>query len=150
MLAGVGLLALAPAAKAGMFDVADKLMCLCGCNAVLSECPHQDCGWGIPEKQYITEQLAAGQSEEDLIQYYAQKFGDQVLAAPSKSGFNMTAWVVPFAILILGAGGLYFLVRMWAVKRREDAANGALSAAVVAGLPEDQARRLDDELRNFD
>ena len=37
-----------------------RVMCLCGCNAVLEECPHQDCGWGIPAKNLITERLAAG------------------------------------------------------------------------------------------
>jgi cytochrome c-type biogenesis protein CcmH len=148
LAAVLGLLIAAPA-QAGMFDVADKIMCQCGCGAVLSECPHQDCGWGIPEKTYIEEQLQAGKSEAQMVQYYVQKYGEKILAAPPKTGFNMTAWVIPFAGLIMGGAALYFMVRMWAQRRAVEDLAERLEPATAA-LPEEKVRLLEDELKNFD
>jgi cytochrome c-type biogenesis protein CcmH len=148
LVAVLGLLIAAPA-QASMFDVADKIMCQCGCNSVLSECPHQDCGWGIPAKTYIEEQLQAGKTEAEMVQYYVQQYGEKILAAPPKAGFNMMAWIIPFAGLIIGGGALYLVVRMWAQRRAGAEAVEALQPA-PAPLPEDKARLLEDELKNFD
>lgn len=150
MVAIIALVVAVPAQAASMFDVADKIMCQCGCGAVLSECPHQDCGWGIPAKEFITQQLANGKTEQELIQYYVSQYGEKILAAPTKSGFNMAAWITPFAGLILGGVGLYYLVRLWARRREDEAAAEALSVVEVAELPDEAVRRLEDELKNFD
>lgn len=129
-------------------SVSDKLTCQCGCAAVLTECPHQDCGWGIPAKQYIKQQLEAGQSPEALVQYYVDEFGEQVLAAPTKRGFNLVAWVLPFAALIIGAVAVYFLIGMWA--RRDTPEAEFAPTRDVDLAPEELKRKLDDELRDFD
>ncbi len=129
-------------------SVSDKLTCQCGCAAVLTECPHQDCGWGIPAKQYIKQQLEAGQSPEALVKYYVDEFGEQVLAAPTKRGFNLLAWVLPFAALIIGAVAMYFLIGVWA--RRDGADAELVPTRDVDLAPEELKRKLEDELRNFD
>jgi cytochrome c-type biogenesis protein CcmH len=147
VIVGLALLFAAPA-QAGMFDVAGKIMCLCGCNAVLSDCPHVDCGWGVPAKEFITQELAGGKTEGEMVQYYVAQYGEKVLAAPTKTGFNMAAWVVPFASLFIGAAGIYFLVTMWARRRSEELA--AAGDRLLAELSEEDSRRLDDELKNFD
>jgi len=129
-------------------SVADELICQCGCGSVLTVCPHQECGWGIPAKQYIGQQLEAGRSPEDLVQYYVDEYGEQVLAAPTKRGFNMVAWVAPFAALIIGAVAVYFLIGVWA--RRNGSDTETVSVRETDLAPESLQRRLDDELREFD
>lgn len=129
-------------------SVADQLICQCGCAAVLTDCPHQECGWGIPAKQYIGQQLEAGRSPEALVQYYVEEYGEQVLAAPTKRGFNMVAWVAPFAALIIGAVAVYFLIGMWARRNGSDVEEVPFREVGLA--PEDLERRLDNELREFD
>ncbi len=126
-------------------------MCLCGCNAVLKECPHQNCEWGIPAKQDVHAQLAAGETPQQVIDSYVTKYGDRVLAAPTKSGFNLAAWLIPFAVLIGGGIAIYFLIGGWAKRR----------AALVAATPEGQVElqspvrdelvhKMEDELKDFD
>lgn len=127
--------------------VADKIMCQCGCGAVLSNCPHTECGWGIPEKEFIGQELEAGRSADELIDYYVSRYGEKVLASPSKSGFNLTAWVTPFAVLITAGVAVFFLIQIWTRDRR--LAEEQL-APVLPELPEDKSRRLEEELKDFD
>lgn len=139
----------APAAAVPMSEVSDKLVCQCGCAAVLTECPHTDCGWGIPAKQYITQQLDGGADPDALVQYYVTEYGEQVLAAPTKRGFNIAAWVTPFVALVIGAVAVYYLVGGW-TRRREVLATASGRPGAVEDAPEELERRLDDELKDFD
>ena len=65
--------------------------------------PAPQCEWGIPAKEDIKQQLAAGTTPDAIIAQYVSKYGEQVLAAPTKRGFNMVVWVLPFAMLLIGA-----------------------------------------------
>jgi cytochrome c-type biogenesis protein CcmH len=132
-------------------SVSDKIMCQCGCGAVLTNCPHQDCGWGVPAKAFIEEQLVKGKAPDELVQYYVSQYGEVVLAAPTKTGFNVAAWVIPFVGLIVGAVAIYFLLGMWSARREDPALPDTGLAVVPAADPDDPiSRRLDDELRDFD
>jgi len=42
-----------------------------------------------------------------------QKYGPTVLAAPTGTGFDRTAWIMPFAALIFGFGLVIYIVRLW-------------------------------------
>lgn len=143
LLGGVAAAAEPPTSVA---PVADKIMCLCGCNSVLSSCPHTECGWGVPEKENISRELAAGKTAEELIDYYVATFGEEVLAAPAKSGFNLTAWLLPFAFMVTAAVVLFYLVRMWSGRNEEQ-----VPVPVQREESDDETRRrLDDELNKFD
>ena len=54
--------------------------------------------------------IETGQSKEDIIQYFVSTKGERILAAPTKKGFNLTAWILPFLAIILGAGGIYIFI----------------------------------------
>lgn len=155
VLAALAFALLAPsvalAATPPRSSVSDKIMCQCGCGAVLTNCPHQDCGWGIPAKSYIDEQLGTGKAPEELVQYYVAQYGDAVLAAPTKTGFNVVGWVMPFVGLAVGAVAIYFLLGMWSARRGDPVLNVAGEVAAKAPDPDDRiSRRLEDELRDFD
>lgn len=148
------LLLLTPAASLAappVSSVSDEVMCQCGCNSVLSQCPHQECGWGVPAKQFIAEQLDKGKSPDELIQYYVTQYGEEILAAPTKSGFNLAAWVTPFVVLIVGAVAVYYLAGTWSRGRR--GSGGSAASAPIGSpsdAPEELTQRLDDELKEFD
>ncbi len=150
-LAVAGLPASMPAYAYTTSDVSSKIICQCGCGAVLEDCPHQDCGWGVPAKDLISKQLASGKTPDELLQYYVSQYGQKILAAPTKEGFNITAWVMPFALLIAGGLGIYYLVRLWVQegKDRERRAHDTASV-LTAGPPDDLVRRFNDELSRFD
>jgi cytochrome c-type biogenesis protein CcmH len=97
-------------------------------------------------RQFISARIAAGDTKSQIKRKLVLQFGPAVLAEPSKSGFNLLAWILPFVALGLGAGVLAWLVWRWS--RRRD-----VEAPAPAGggqLDPELERRLDDELARFD
>jgi cytochrome c-type biogenesis protein CcmH/NrfF len=92
--------------KPRMEDIAGKLACYCG------TCPHlvvTRCGCSVAD-QIMTEiqtMIDAGQSEDQIVQSYVAKYGQTVLAAPTKSGFNLSAWAIPFIAFFIGGAILF-------------------------------------------
>jgi len=95
---------------------------------------------------YISARIAAGDTKSEIERKLVLQFGPSVLAEPSKHGFNLLAWVLPFVALGLGAAVLAWLVWRWS--RRREAEKPA--AAGAASLDPELERRLDDELARFD
>ncbi len=48
-------------------EVSESLVCQCGCNFVLSSCPHVECPWGVPTRRFIEELIRAGMSTEEIL-----------------------------------------------------------------------------------
>jgi len=63
----------------------------------------------------VREKLADGWGREQILQFFVDRYGEGVLAAPPKQGFNFVAWIVPFATVTAGAVLLFFVIR--AMKR---------------------------------
>ena len=59
----------------------------------------------------VRERLAEGYSEEEIRQYFVDRYGERVLAAPPKEGFNLVAWAIP-PVIVIGS----FLVLVWVVR----------------------------------
>jgi cytochrome c-type biogenesis protein CcmH/NrfF len=58
----------------------------------------------------LRRQIDQGKDDGSIIAYFGEKYGTTVLSAPPASGFNLTAWVMPFAALFIGAlVAIYFL-----------------------------------------
>jgi len=105
-------------AKDAFQRVSDKLICQCGCNYGLSHCPHLECPSAPVLRAAIREELAAGQSEQEVLKAMVAQFGPVVLAAPPAEGFNLTAWIMPFVALTLGLWLAIVVVRRWHARRR--------------------------------
>jgi cytochrome c-type biogenesis protein CcmH/NrfF len=89
-----------------------KLMCICGCQQVLTECNHIHCPSSVPMRSEVTEKLTAGMADDQVLKSFVEKYGTAVLAAPAFSGlFNKTAWLTPFMALLAGFAGLLFYLR---------------------------------------
>jgi len=51
----------------------------------------------------IEQKLAKGESATGIVQFFVAQYGEQVLSAPTKKGFNLTAWITPFVAILAGA-----------------------------------------------
>ena len=80
----------------------------------------------------VREKLAAGEQREAILDFFVDRYGDQVLAAPPKSGFNLVAWSVPIAGMMLGLGALIFLLRRM---RADSGGSGYGSSLDSDGFP---------------
>jgi cytochrome c-type biogenesis protein CcmH len=61
--------------------------------------------------------ISAGQTDQQIYDQFTTKYGAVVLAAPTMHGFNLVAWIAPFAVLAAGFLGTFLLVRRWSVGR---------------------------------
>ncbi len=101
-------------------SVSMELVCQCGCGLVLNNCNHIDCGVAIPMRQTVTEKLVRGESQEQILAFFVSQYGEAVLAAPTKKGFNLLAWVLPFVAIVVGGGVIVLVIVAWVKKRREN------------------------------
>ena len=64
-------------------------------------------------RQIVREKLAQGQTRQEILDFFAQRYGQAVIAAPPKSGFNLVAWVFPVvAVLAALTAGVFALRSM--------------------------------------
>src|SRR5438309_7699803 len=61
----------------------------------------------------IRQQLQAGKSEQEVIQYFRSSYGDQIVWSPPWQGFSLLAWLVPIGLLLAGIILLFFVLRDW-------------------------------------
>ena len=54
-------------------------------------------------RAFISERIAAGDTKSEIKRKLVEQFGPSVLTEPSKHGFNLLAWVLPFVGLGVGA-----------------------------------------------
>jgi len=114
-------------------DLGHRLMCTCGCAQLLGECNHVGCPESGRERNELTAAIASGLSDTDVLASFSTKYGATVLAAPTTRGFDLVAWIAPFAVFAAALLGTILLVRHWSIGRTQ--------AAAPASTPEMDALR---------
>jgi cytochrome c-type biogenesis protein CcmH/NrfF len=127
-------------------ELEKKFICpTCQTTLELSNAPVAD-----RMRDFIRERIAAGDSESEISDALVAQFGEGVLAAPPKEGFNLLAWVLPLAGGAVAIGTLAVALRRWSRTRPDPGAAAAPSANGRPPLDPELERRLDEELARFD
>jgi cytochrome c-type biogenesis protein CcmH len=71
-------------------------------------------------REVIHQRHQQGWSEARTRDYLVAQYGEEVLAAPPKHGFDLLAWLVPAAVLLGGGALAVLLARAWSGGRRGD------------------------------
>jgi cytochrome c-type biogenesis protein CcmH len=143
-----------PSAALVWQDVANELMSPACPGRTLNNCTS---GQSEQWREVIRQKVAQGETKEQIIQYFVAMRGEEILAAPPKQGFALTAWLLPLFVMVNGAGLIIALTYRWSRKRpvAEGSAlpssDAALSDALTrASPPTDVYReRLRSELEEF-
>jgi cytochrome c-type biogenesis protein CcmH/NrfF len=90
-----------------------KMMCVCGCNQILSECNHVGCSDSHQMLSELGTAVSRGDSDNAILKTFQAKYGAVALAAPMFTRFSEAAWVVPPLVLLAGMGIVVALVRKW-------------------------------------
>jgi cytochrome c-type biogenesis protein CcmH/NrfF len=82
----------------------------------------------------IAERLERGQSADQIRDYYAGRFGEELLLTPSGSGTASLVWIVPVVVIVIAVAGLAAAFVRWRGGGRERASDEdrALVAAALA------------------
>ena len=108
-------------------DLNHRLMCTCSCNELLGECNHTSCPMSAPELAELSADITTGMTDKQIFDQFSAKYGATVLAAPTTHGFDLVAWIAPFAVFAAAMLGTILLVRRWSVGKSEAAPTGPVS-----------------------
>ena len=100
-------------------EVAGALMCPICQNLSAADSPSE---LAEQMRQVVRAKLAAGESREQILAYFVDRYGEEVLIDPPKRGFNLFIWVVPPLLLVGFAVVLWRTVRRWRSRAPADAA----------------------------
>jgi cytochrome c-type biogenesis protein CcmH len=62
----------------------------------------------------IRKKLEAGESEQQIVDYFVAAYGDAVLLEPPRRGLGWAVWLGPLIVLAAGAAILWLVLRAWA------------------------------------
>ncbi|MFQ5814281.1 MAG: cytochrome c-type biogenesis protein CcmH [Anaerolineae bacterium] len=122
--------------------IAKQLYCPVCPNTPLDVCETKACeDW----RALIRDMLAAGESEEAIIDYFVAQYGTRVLAAPPRRGPTLLVWLIP-PLGLLAGGWLFW--RLLSSRRGE----ASLSPATLNGpesppLRPEYLKRLEEDVR---
>jgi len=137
-----------PALADGIVDeIQANLMCQCGCTMVLATC---ECGTAEQMRGEIRSMIDQGKTKDDILNYYVGKYGEKVLAAPVAQGFNLSAYITPFAVILLGAGAIALIARQWVIRTRTAPAQPGLATSMTVASPDELRARLEQELKVYE
>ena len=121
-------------------NLGHRMMCTCGCNQVLLECNHVGCTASDKMRGELQEALNSRINDQQVLDQFVDKYGATVLNAPTTHGFNLVAWIMPFAALLLATWFTIVFVRKWK-ERPEESAGVAVAAAELRGADIDALRK---------
>jgi cytochrome c-type biogenesis protein CcmH/NrfF len=127
-----------------MIEIEESLVCQCGCGLTVHSCNHLNCPSGIPMKEEISRRLADGESGEQILAYFANKYGEKVLSAPTMRGFNLVAWITPLVFFVVGSAVVVRVARRW-LRETDGGAEASPAPLSVDDADRDRLRREIDE-----
>jgi cytochrome c-type biogenesis protein CcmH len=127
--------------RASLTDIEDEVMCpICGTPLNLAAAPQAE-----RERAFIRRLIARGQSKDEIKDALVREYGPEVLATPESEGFDLAAWAVPGAGIVLAAIALATGVRRW--RRRPSTPE---TAADEKGIDPEDSERLRSDLARYD
>lgn len=97
-------------------------------------------------RSIIKKRVAKGENEEEILQYFVNRYGESILSSPPAKGFNIIIWILPLLTLIFG---LIFLVYFFTLKNRQIR---KLKDPMLSESQKKQSKYIemvDSELENF-
>lgn len=115
-------------------SISKELRCLVCQNQSIDD---SDADLARDLRQLVRERLLAGDSDEEIIQFATDRYGDFVLLRPPMKPSTWVLWYGPLVILLLAGAGMFFYVR----RRRGEPVD-----VTAENLSAEEQAKLDDLL----
>ena len=98
-------------------EIASELRCVVCQNLSVADSPSD---LAREMRNVVRDQVQQGKSREEVQAYFVSRYGEYVLLAPPKRGFNLLVWGLPFLAVLAGGGVVYLVARRWTGQKTED------------------------------
>jgi cytochrome c-type biogenesis protein CcmH len=129
-------------------EVSEGLTCQCGCGLTVANCNHPNCAFSVPVRDQIDGMLKRGMSGQQVIAYFRGKYGEKILSAPTTQGFNLLAWIMPFAAILAGGALIAMTVGRWRSNSPAPPADESGADRDTGNFDPELRRRLERDLRD--
>jgi cytochrome c-type biogenesis protein CcmH len=117
-------------------EVASLLRCPVCLNLSVQDSPSE---LARDMRDVVRDHLARGETEQQVIDYFIQRYGEWVLMKPPAHGVSLLVWLLP-AIMVIGGGALVVtVVQRWM-------RNSVSRAKTAEDVPEEELRKVRAEL----
>jgi len=140
-----------PALAVKYSDIEGEFMCTCGCGKTMKNCDDAECSVKRNLRSTVQGLVDSGKSRTEIINVMRKNYGDTILAAPPKEGFNWAAYTTPFILVLAGALGIVLVVGSW-VRQQHGPGNGEAAnepGAEEATVNKEYSDKLNKELKDI-
>ncbi len=124
-------------------EIAKGLYCPVCPNTPLDVCETQACqDW----REEIKTQLSAGWTKDEIVAYFAEQYGERVLAEPARSGFTSMVWILPVVAALLGLAVVAQALRNWKGGEKAE----TVTAVTAPAINPDTLTEIEQELRRLE
>ena len=130
-------------------DAVERMLsCPCPCTLDVFTCrTSMPCGFSPRLHADVVQLANGGYSADEILAAFEQAYGEKILMAPHKEGFNWVGWIAPFAAVGGGALVAGALIRQWG---RRAAERKMAASPVPIEASDDEVSRLEAAIRSDD
>ena len=101
----------------------------------------------IQMRSLVRQKLQSGENEEEILDFFVDRYGKSVLSQPPSTGFNLVVWVVPPIALVGGLALVWLAARQLGQRRQTPSQKEA-----PEGRPdlEPYIKQIDEEFLAFE
>lgn len=131
-------------------QIKKSLTCTCECAMTVDACEgSMACDAASKLAAEASRMIEAGLEQEVILASFISRYGETILAAPTKKGFNLLAWILPFAATIIAGFGITRILIRWTTDTRKSPPGGHQSTT-ASSEHSAYSTRLDEILRELD
>jgi cytochrome c-type biogenesis protein CcmH len=130
-------------------ELEHKIRCQCGCTLDVFTCRTTDFSCQVSPAMHadVLALVQGGYSAQEIIDGFVSTYGERVLMAPKKSGFNLLAWFTPGVAVIVAGTLIAVWLRRW---KNEPPPVAAASTFTTVDATPDELAQLDAAVRGDD
>jgi cytochrome c-type biogenesis protein CcmH len=127
-----------------------QLHCQCGCGHDVYTCRNTDFNCSVAPAMHadVISLITGGYSVPEIVKAFHDVYGDRVLMAPPKEGFNLLAYILPFAAIAVGGSVAMMLLKRWTSRSASAPVAVSSSASSAVSATPDELARLERALRS--
>ena len=100
-----------------------------------------EAGFSVSIKDKIHELMKLDKTDEEIKEYFVERYGEWILQAPPKKGFNLVLWILPGAGIVIGLLWVLFRSKSWVTNSQHEG---------LAQLTPEEEQKLKEDLGRFE